>query len=799
LTELDLRSEAEKITANGFTWIAISDDKKPKETVVDKRGKLRTTQELDRWYRNGNTITKAVAIIIHYNEFAIDTDGEDAEKIFLTKIYPRFSKDLQNAIDTTTRTKTPHGIHRLFKIHQEDFPTGIEDHEYWQGKGDHAQILLRGRDHYLIERGQCFGESYDEIIGIENCVTLSKNLVDEFLKVSETVELEINVVKTVAKTLLEYYVQPNRDNLVFALSGDLHRHGVPEYLIHGLIDCLIAFVGGDEESEERHKVIETTCAKDVVSGEVSGYGKLLAAVDNKGEVVAEIDNAFAKLGYFSSNGNNNPNNKNHGVKKSKEQIKIEQMQQQSDYDDNLIEEYNLLTLYDTEEIWYYKKELGIFVPHAEPIIKARLERDFGYPDPESDVPTLPLDINDVKEHIGHIQRRTYFNREDFNPDISWIGCRNCMINLRTRETQEFSPKFLNTTYLPVFCNYITDEVMMDRFNWLEGGPGKTQCAKIMKFLHEIMIDSDVELLLDFLAYNLWREYKFNYWMLFNGAGQNGKSTLLNLIEIFLGKRNVSGESLERLLKREFTGANLYQKLANIDADLSADILLSNTGKIKKLTGNDEYPGEFKYQTAFKFRNYAKLWFSCNTMPQIDDTTDAFFRRLIIINFTQQFYGDKEDHDLINKLTTEEELTGLLNELLWRLPRVLGNGIRPTTSEIMENTFDKYNLASDPIQYFADNSLEHSSNGKKEPKKMVYESYLSFCMAKGLTPESDQSFSRKLTAKGFVYKQFRDEKTGDKPYCWIDVEIKDWKKHEDEKQKTLDILKEFTEAGKEAMK
>jgi hypothetical protein len=145
LTELDLRSEAEKITANGFTWIAISDDKKPKETVVDKRGRLRTTQELDRWYRNANTITKAVAIIIHYNEFAIDTDGEDAEKIFLTKIYPRFSKDLKNAIDTTTRTKTPHGIHRLFKIHQEDFPTGIEDHEYWQGKGDHAQILLRGR------------------------------------------------------------------------------------------------------------------------------------------------------------------------------------------------------------------------------------------------------------------------------------------------------------------------------------------------------------------------------------------------------------------------------------------------------------------------------------------------------------------------------------------------------------------------------------------------------------------------------------------------------------------------------
>jgi putative DNA primase/helicase len=56
---------------------------------------------------------------------------------------------------------------------------------------------------------------------------------------------------------------------------------------------------------------------------------------------------------------------------------------------------------------------------------------------------------------------------------------------------------------------------------------------------------------------------------------------------------------------------LYQKLANIDADVSGDILINNTGKIKKLTGNDESAAEFKYKQPFKFRNYAKLIFSCN--------------------------------------------------------------------------------------------------------------------------------------------------------------------------------------------
>jgi len=54
-------------------------------------------------------------------------------------------------------------------------------------------------------------------------------------------------------------------------------------------------------------------------------------------------------------------------------------------------------------------------------------------------------------------------------------------------------------------------------------------------------------------------------MLFNGPGQNGKSTLLNLIEKFFGSENVSGESLERLLKDRFAPANLHHKMVNADA------------------------------------------------------------------------------------------------------------------------------------------------------------------------------------------------------------------------------------------
>ena len=255
---------------------------------------------------------------------------------------------------------------------------------------------------------------------------------------------------------------------------------------------------------------------------------------------------------------------------------------------------------------------------------------------------------------------------------------------------------------------------------------------------------------------------------------------------FWGKQNTSSESLERLLNERFAVANLYQKLANIDADVSGDILIKNTGVIKKLTGNDESPAEFKYKTPFKFRNFAKLIFSCNEIPQTDDMTDAFFRRLIIINFTQQFLAERDDPHILEKIVTEEEFSGLLNKLLKRLPRVISEGIRPTTNETMKETYEKYKLGSNPIEFFRDKALTViEATGNRITKDLMYQSYLNFCRDKRISPESEQSFSRKLNAMAFETKKFR--KDGNPVWCWIDVKIKDWKAVEDKEQQTFEDL------------
>ena len=141
--------------------------------------------------------------------------------------------------------------------------------------------------------------------------------------------------------------------------------------------------------------------------------------------------------------------------------------------------------------------------------------------------------------------------------------------------------------------------------------------------------------------------------------------------------------------------------------------------LKKLTGNDLHIGEYKYKKPFKFRNYPKLIFSCNKIPETEDDTDAFYQRILQINFTQQFFGDKADPNLIDKLTTPEELSMLLHELLSRLPRILEHGFRKITDETMEKTYNKFTMSSNPVKYFYEKALAPEA-GTRVPKLEMYE-------------------------------------------------------------------------------
>ena len=194
---------------------------------------------------------------------------------------------------------------------------------------------------------------------------------------------------------------------------------------------------------------------------------------------------------------------------------------------------------------YWDSDSGIYLEGGFTIIQNNLEADYlkrlaeaadsgssdliGEKDDDNKKAAVDeLTNHDVKEFTGHIKRRTFFNRSDFDPAIEWLASKNCMLNLLTGEAATFNPSFLATIQIPVYYSETAT------------------CPAIMKFLHEVISPEDVEIVLDVIAYCLWRAFPFQHWILFNAQGDNGKGTLLRLIRRFLGGENISAVSLQTL-------------------------------------------------------------------------------------------------------------------------------------------------------------------------------------------------------------------------------------------------------------
>ena len=171
------------------------------------------------------------------------------------------------------------------------------------------------------------------------------------------------------------------------------------------------------------------------------------------------------------------------------------------------------------------------------------------------------------------------------------------------------------------------------------------------------------------------------------------------------------------------------------------------------------------KSPFNFVNHAKLIQVTNELPEIKEDTIAIFSRLIIIDFEKTFIKNANPN-LIDELTTGEELFGLFHILLKRLPRVLKSGI--SYSKSIE-TLEQYQLRMNPVNYFADCYLEKASESKVK-KDIVYKKYKEFCYRNKIHPKSETKFSQEIRKIGYEYKQLRDGSSY-KPYYWINVRMK----------------------------
>jgi putative DNA primase/helicase len=181
---------------------------------------------------------------------------------------------------------------------------------------------------------------------------------------------------------------------------------------------------------------------------------------------------------------------------------------------------------------------------------------------------------------------------------------------------------------------------------------------------------------------------------------------------------------------------LHGKLANICADLKAE-KLTNTGTFKMLVSGDTIRAQKKHSQPFDFRNVAKLIFSANEIPESNDQTYAYFKRWIILLFDRVFQGEDKDTNLIEKLTTEGELSGLLNLAIIALKQLIkDNGFIH-----VDNVYyiqKEYNQNATTIEDFLTNKcrIDLTDIDNYTICRNVYHSYVRHCKYSNKPPVSD---------------------------------------------------------------
>lgn len=290
---------------------------------------------------------------------------------------------------------------------------------------------------------------------------------------------------------------------------------------------------------------------------------------------------------------------------------------------------------------------------------------------------------EIREIMTRVKGRNVIPREyglPFNFMQHAIPFRNGVYDIDEKKLYPASPAYGFSYTLDADYNEDTDTSYVE--NYLRGLVAPEQYPVLLQIVGSIL---------------LGETYK-RFYVLYNVSGNNGKTTFQQLLTYMIGQENVANLSIESLTKHRFMLAELYGKVANIAGDIPQRPIY-DTSILKQLVGDDRITAEKKGKDPFTFTNKSVNIFSANSPPPIHDTTDAFWSRVVLINFPYSFPVDPKFKSV---LFTEENKSALVKLAIDYLPTLMEKG--PIQIDVTE-TEQAYRKVSDSVYAFVDECLE----------------------------------------------------------------------------------------------
>lgn len=377
-------------------------------------------------------------------------------------------------------------------------------------------------------------------------------------------------------------------------------------------------------------------------------------------------------------------------------------------------EFSYKHLTDVKRILNYDETH--FIPTYEPDIMAYAEQKY-IPKPTQQERSDFL--NKIK--VNELEKNTFI---DGSRNTGLMNLKNGVLDIRSGALLQHDPGFGFRSVLP-----------------FEYDEQQTECPTYDKLMNNLTLGRKelIDILEEYMAFIIsGMPYRFQKFLILSGAGNNGKTTFINLVRSMVGEGNYSSLEIATIAKDQFGMAGLDGKLVNFSEEEPVSCF-SETGNLKKITGDSPIRARNLYESAFEFTNRAKVIMSYNEVPYLSDTSKGMQRRMLVIPFDLNLEEtpDAMIENLPSKL--KNEMSAIFKRILKAHKRLLENGF--TQSSIVDKEVSKMVRDSDAVQEWFNDFCEVTEDSRNR---------VSYLAAYQLFRSENQGES-KLTLRGFTKK------------------------------------------------
>ena len=296
--------------------------------------------------------------------------------------------------------------------------------------------------------------------------------------------------------------------------------------------------------------------------------------------------------------------------------------------EHIAEHFNFITIRESDKIWKYDKELGIYLPDGESYIKEETQNI-----------TRDCLSHTRREVIDIIKSNTYITANEFFEN-DYIVTLDGVLDPKTFENLGHNPTFYATKKLPFNIN------------------SEAKNLKLLNHILTIIEPKDIGILYEIIWIAITRRNPFKKMIVFMGETNTQKSTLGEIITWIIGKENVSNVKPQKFLSKNsrFDTSNFIGKRMNVATEIG-NLENSEIESLKSLVGaepqyterkNDNTPYLFdpnKFLFIFSTNELGDVYSKINDNSLITRLQFMFFRNVITQpngNWADELFSDDND-------------------------------------------------------------------------------------------------------------------------------------------------------------